>query len=73
MKAVQVQSFGDIDKLVVNEVEKPSITPTQVLIKVVYSGVNLADTYIRKGAFPGLPTPPFTLGMEGSGEYVGSV
>ncbi len=27
----------------------------------------MADTYIRNGTFPGLPNPPFTLGMEGSG------
>lgn len=41
---------------------------------MAFSGINYADTYIRKGAFPGLPTPPFTLGMEGSGivELVGN-
>ncbi|HHX8566156.1 zinc-binding alcohol dehydrogenase family protein [Vibrio sp. RM-44-3] len=74
MKAVQLKAFGGIENLVTSEVEKPTITSTQILIKVAFSGINYADTYIRKGAFPGLPTPPFTLGMEGSGivELVGN-
>ncbi|MDC5853880.1 quinone oxidoreductase family protein [Vibrio europaeus] len=70
MKAVQVKAFGGIDNLVLNEVETPTITSTQILIKVAFSGINYADTYIRNGAFPELPTPPFTLGMEGSWEVV---
>lgn len=67
MRALQVTEFGSPEVLTVNQVEKPQISESQLLIKVAYSGINLADTYIRKGAFPGLPTPPFTLGMEGSG------
>ncbi|MCG9641324.1 zinc-binding alcohol dehydrogenase family protein [Vibrio sp. Isolate34] len=67
MRALQVSEFGSPEVLTVNQVEKPQISDGQLLIKVAYSGINLADTYIRKGAFPGLPTPPFTLGMEGSG------
>ncbi|EEX93942.1 alcohol dehydrogenase zinc-binding domain-containing protein [Vibrio orientalis CIP 102891 = ATCC 33934] len=67
MRALQVTEFGCPEMLAVNQVDKPQISDTQLLIKVAYSGINLADTYIRKGAFPGLPTPPFTLGMEGSG------
>ncbi|EEX34351.1 MULTISPECIES: quinone oxidoreductase family protein [Vibrio] len=74
MKTLQVTKFGNPDVLAVNHIEKPRISNNQLLIKVIYSGVNLADTYIRKGAFPALPTPPFTLGMEGSGiiEEIGS-
>lgn len=74
MKAVQVKAFGGSENLVINDIEKPTIASTQILIKVAFSGINYADTYIRKGAFPGLPTPPFTLGMEGSGvvEQIGS-
>lgn len=67
MKTLQVTEFGSPEVLAVNCVEKPQISDSQLLIKVAYSGINLADTYIRKGAFPGLPNPPFTLGMEGSG------
>jgi NADPH2:quinone reductase len=67
MRALQVTEFGNPEVLAVNHVEKPQISDSQLLIKVAYSGINLADTYIRKGAFPELPTPPFTLGMEGSG------
>ncbi|ARC94972.1 alcohol dehydrogenase (plasmid) [Vibrio coralliilyticus] len=74
MKTLQVTKFGNPDVLAVNHIEKPRISNNQLLIKVIYSGINLADTYIRKGAFPALPTPPFTLGMEGSGiiEEIGS-
>lgn len=74
MKTLQVTKFGNPDVLAVNHIEKPRISDNQLLIKVIYSGINLADTYIRKGAFPALPTPPFTLGMEGSGiiEEIGS-
>ncbi|WP_146493481.1 MULTISPECIES: quinone oxidoreductase family protein [Vibrio] len=67
MRALQVTKFGSPEVLTVNQVEKPQISESQLLIKVAYSGINLADTYLRKGAFPGIPTPPFTLGMEGSG------
>lgn len=74
MRALQVTEFGSPEVLAINYFEKPKINDNQLLIKVTYSGINLADTYIRKGAFPGLPTPPFTLGMEGSGiiEEVGA-
>ncbi|PMH39189.1 quinone oxidoreductase family protein [Vibrio cyclitrophicus] len=67
MRALQATEFGRPEVLTVNQIEKPKISESQLLIKVAYSGINLADTYIRKGIFPGLPTPPFTLGMEGSG------
>lgn len=67
MKALQAINFGSPKVLVVGQLDKPTPSDSQILIKVAYSGINMADTYIRNGTFPGLPNPPFTLGMEGSG------
>ena len=33
-------------------------------------GIYYADLYFRKGSFPGLPRPPFVLGLEGVGTMI---
>ncbi|TWI52878.1 NADPH:quinone reductase [Halalkalibacter nanhaiisediminis] len=60
MKAVVYEQYGDPAVLKVSEVEKPTIKPNQVLIKVKASGINPVDTYFRKGirqvdSFPYIP------------------
>ncbi|EIE1195378.1 hypothetical protein LCX57_001191 [Vibrio parahaemolyticus] len=36
MKAVQLKAFGGIENLVTSEVEKPTITSTQILINTLF-------------------------------------
>lgn len=76
MKAALVNSYGDINNLVHQETKMPSISPTQVLIKVHAAGVNPVDSYIRSGMFAdtGTHTLPLTLGWDAAGtiEQIGS-
>ena len=66
MEAVHVTRFGDVDVLRPVDLAPPPRGPADTVIAVEASGVNYADLYFRKSAFPGLPRPPFVLGMEGS-------
>src|SRR6478609_5587101 len=49
MKAIVYQRFGNTDVLQTIEEPKPSIQPTQVLVKVKAVSINPMDWKIRKG------------------------
>ena len=66
MKAVYVD---DAYKVVVKEVEKPSIAPNEVLIKVVVAGICGSDIHTYKGLHP-FRKPPVIIGHEVAGEVV---
>lgn len=68
MRAVRVNSHGGAEVLVVEDIEPPRPTPSQVLVRVEASGINYLDIYQRAGASP-VP-PPFTLGVEGAGRVI---
>lgn len=65
MRAIQVSTPGDISVLKMSNIPKPSISPTQLLVKNKFSGINFIDTYHRTGLYV-LPLP-FTPGREASG------
>ena len=44
----------------------------QVLVRVVYAGVNPVETYIREGQYSRLPDLPYTPGSDAAG-YVQQV
>jgi NADPH2:quinone reductase len=71
MKAIQVKEYGNSDMLQLAEVPEPEFGAGEVLVKIAYAGINFIDVYMRDGVFRKLETypnsPPFTLGMEGSG------
>jgi NADPH2:quinone reductase len=71
-KAIQIEQTGGVDALKINDVPKPTPSPTQVLVKNEFVGVNFIDTYHRTGLYP-LPLPA-TLGREAAGivEAVGA-
>lgn len=71
MKAVQIGNFGDEPKVV--EVDIPSVSSNEILVKMAYSTINPSDLMTIKGAYPSGLTLPSTLGFEGSGvvEQVG--
>ena len=50
----------------------PDISDKQVLVRVVYSGVNPVETYIREGQYSRLPELPYTPGSDAAG-YVHQV
>lgn len=76
MKAVQIHSYGDASVLTYTDVEKPTLNPDDVLIRVVASSVNPVDWKIRQGYLKDmLPYDlPVTLGWDVSGivEEVGA-
>jgi NADPH:quinone reductase len=67
MKAIRVHELGGVDKLTLEEVEKPTPNADEVLIKVAAAGINYADTMMRSGNYLTKPDLPFTLGYEAAG------
>lgn len=67
MKALLCQQFGPIESLILSDIESPSITENQVLIKVKACGVNFPDTIIVQGKYQFKPAFPFSPGGEVAG------
>jgi NADPH:quinone reductase-like Zn-dependent oxidoreductase len=69
MKAAYIKQYGDVDNLIVGDVPKPSISSTQVLIKVMAAGVNPVDFHIRNGMLEdsGTHELPLVLGWDAAG------
>lgn len=65
MKAAVVHAFGR--PLQIDEVLVPEVTPGQVLVKVIASGVCHTDLHAADGDWPVKPTLPFIPGHEGVG------
>jgi NADPH:quinone reductase-like Zn-dependent oxidoreductase len=67
MKAVFVREHGGFDRLLIEDVEKPTIRADEVLISVKASGINHLDLWVRKGV-PGHKFPlPMILGTDIAG------
>lgn len=69
MNAALIKNYGDIEQLVYTKAPTPTISGTQVLIKVHAAGVNPVDFLIRSGMFKdtGTHTLPLTLGWDAAG------
>lgn len=68
MKAIRVQRFGGPEVLEVDsDVKVPEISDNQVLVRVMYAGVNPVETYIREGQYSKLPDLPYTPGSDAAG------
>jgi len=75
MRAVQVERFGGPEVLLLKHTfVVPPLTPNQVLIRVIYFGVNPVETYIREGQYSRLPELPYVPGSDAAGfvEAVGN-
>lgn len=62
---------GGIDALHVADIEKPTPTATQALVRVKAFGLNRMDLLQREGKYPLPPQAPKTLGVEFSGVIEG--
>ncbi|MEE9311346.1 MAG: zinc-binding dehydrogenase [Planctomycetota bacterium] len=70
MKAVVVREHGGVEKLNIEDTQKPEIRPDEVLVATKASGLNHLDLWVRKGV-PGHKFPiPMTLGTDIAGEVV---
>ena len=77
MKAVRIHEFGGAEVLKVEEIERSTAAPDEILVKVYASGVNPVDWVIRNGkndALRPLLKLPMTLGWDAAGiiEEIGS-
>ncbi len=70
MKAVLCKEFGTPDKLVVEDIESPSVKGGEVKIRVRACGVNFPDVLIIQGLYQMQPPFPFSPGMEVSGDVI---
>ncbi len=67
MRAVIVESPGDVDVLTIGEAATPTPGPGEVLVRTVASGVNRADVLQRQGHYPPPPGVTDIIGLEASG------
>ncbi len=65
MKAIRVHEYGDIDKLIAEDIARPEIKAGEVRVKVEAAGLNFTDVYHRKGIYPS--DLPFVVGEEFAG------
>jgi NADPH:quinone reductase-like Zn-dependent oxidoreductase len=70
MKAVVIREHGGIDKLLYEDVDKPTPGPGEVLVKIGASGVNHLDHDLREGIAGFEVALPLVMGVEGVGEVV---
>jgi NADPH:quinone reductase len=67
MRAVLISRFGGPEVLEAKEVDRPEPGPGELLVKILYSGVNPVDYKIRQhGTWTGTPLPA-VLGYDASG------
>ncbi len=67
MKAILAYQFGSPEVLKLEDVEKPSAGPGQVLVQIKAAGINPVDNYILTGTYARKPQLPYTPGMDGAG------
>ncbi|MEY7848550.1 zinc-binding alcohol dehydrogenase family protein [Natrarchaeobius sp. A-rgal3] len=67
MRAIEVQAYGDSDRLEAVDAPVPEPDADEVRIDVEAAGINFADVMQRRGQYPGGPEPPYVPGMEIAG------
>jgi NADPH2:quinone reductase len=67
MRAIVVREFGPPDVMKVEEIDLPTPTGKQILVKVHAAGVNPVDTYLRTGIHAHAPKLPYTPGKDAAG------
>ncbi|MEF8838789.1 MAG: alcohol dehydrogenase catalytic domain-containing protein [Haloarculaceae archaeon] len=66
MHAVRFHDHGGPDVLALDEVERPSPSPGEVLVDVEAAAINPVDTYFREGAYP-VTSLPWIAGSDVAG------
>lgn len=66
MQGFIVREFGGPENMLWEDLPMPSSGKNQVLVKVMATGINFAETRMRAGTYSGQPLP-FIMGMEGAG------
>jgi NADPH2:quinone reductase len=66
MRVISACEYGDPEVLRVDERPAPQLKPGEVLVEVKAAGLNLMDTYARRGMNKMFPLP-LSLGVDGAG------
>lgn len=67
MRAVYIEHTGDLGTIKVGDLPKPTLEPTEILIKVSAVAVNHVDTFVRSGKFKTDLKFPFVIGRDAVG------
>ena len=67
MKAWLLESLGGLYKLKLGEALDPRPGTGEVVLRVLYAGLNPADRYLAEGQYPARPSFPHILGRDGIG------
>ncbi|MDH3754292.1 MAG: NAD(P)H-quinone oxidoreductase [Acidimicrobiia bacterium] len=70
MRAVVLREHGGPEVLTVDDVPEPTAGPEEIVVDVVATALNRADTLQRMGFYPGPPTEHEIPGLEYSGRVV---
>ncbi|MEJ2006756.1 MAG: quinone oxidoreductase [Acidobacteriota bacterium] len=70
MKTIRFHEVGGPEVLKFEDVERPRMAPSRVLVRIHAIGVNFADTLLRRGAYLAQPKLPETPGFEAAGVVV---
>ena len=70
MRAILCKEYGPAEKLVIEDIESPEPTGSQVKVKVKAAGLNFPDTLIIEGKYQIKPEMPFSPGGEMAGEVL---
>jgi NADPH:quinone reductase len=70
MKAWLLDSLGGLDALRMGEAPEPVPAANEVVLEVLYAGLNPADRYLSEGMYPARPALPHILGRDGVGRVV---
>ena len=72
MKAARIHQFGGSDIFQSEDAETPTPGPGEVLVKILASGINRFDHYIREGTVTPELAFPHILGADAAGEVYSS-
>lgn len=67
MRALLCNSWGDVEKLVIDNIVTPTPKPDEILIDVKATAVNYADAIMIAGHYQTRPSFPFSPGLETAG------
>ena len=67
MRALICRNWGDIDTLEMADIPPPTPGPGQILLDVVASSANFADSIMVAGNYQTKPAFPFAPGLEAAG------
>ncbi len=70
MNAWLLDSLGGLEKLRLGETAEPVAGPDEVVLEILYAGLNPADRYLSEGMYPSRPAFPHILGRDGVGRVV---